>query len=840
MNNRWRYSARRRAFATILALAFVGGLGADHAASAIEAGAAKVAITPPVGTPLNGYGARLGRESRDVHDPLWVRCLYLDDGKTEVFLLSADLCLINPELRERIHQLAATSLRDGSSTETDRPRFIILTATHTHSGQGGMISALPFRAVSGRFMPEVLDATAQAFVQAMQSARASHQRAAVGFAAGVAEGLSVNRQEDGGPVDTQLGVIRVENADGVPIAVVANFAMHPTTIDGPDLFSISADFPGYCCATIETLAGGDTIALFLNGAEGNQGPGNPEAKKGWERTESLGRLLGERTWEVAGSVVCGDAALRVAQAAPSLPRSLADALLPREGILQVLEVEVQSAAPGETAQTPPPETLAVHFLPGEPCVQIGLELRRRAAEWGYAAQFTVGLANDFLGYFAPVDLYGTASYEASMNFFGPHIAQWLYVQLALLTSRAPHGEDEEAEAEEPPAVETHNGARWVTLRGTDFAMGAQRALAFRDEMERAYKDRVVASIAEAKMIPETGLGRFLGRYLDPTPLLLPASAIKARPRLYGVSQHVIDGLAGQAEVLGLPFDALWLLESAQPSAPAAGPLAGTLFAALGERAGADDLLVGFNSAANGLGAMLVTDVAPKEGHRFVAVSSTTSMGTFAGMNDSGLVLCAAPVSTTPVSGIDVPSLAAMLADESEKEPRPVAGPPLGIVLRSILQDTDGLDRALAQIRDIPELAGYHVMLATPAKKTERDRACVLECGPMPQVRLPQNDVLLGVATDASQADPVACARHRRVAELLEEEHIISAAELERALRDTEPLMADSTRVWSEQTDFGVVFLPSRRLVRIGFAGEDGVPGEFFEIHVDSASEGENE
>ena len=113
-----------------VAIASVVALILPYASAyALEAGAAKVEITPPVGTPMNGYGARMGRSSTGVHDPLWSRCLYLDDGETKVLLVNTDLCMINAELRARVLELAP---------EDVPPENIILTATHTHSAQGGM------------------------------------------------------------------------------------------------------------------------------------------------------------------------------------------------------------------------------------------------------------------------------------------------------------------------------------------------------------------------------------------------------------------------------------------------------------------------------------------------------------------------------------------------------------------------------------------------------------------------------------------------------------------------------------------------------------------------------
>ena len=217
-----------RFFILFTALLLIGCISAD----ALEAGAAKIDITAPVGAPLNGYGSRMGRDSTAVHDPIWARALYLDDGDTRLFLVSIDMIGIMPELRARVLELA---------TEIVPSENIILTATHTHSSQGATTRNILIRFVSGRYIPEVLEHNARGIVDAMRNAYEKRKRAALGYAVGKQEGLSVNRRYPDGPVDNQVGVISVEDADGNPISIVTNFAAHPTSIGGDDLFSFSAD-----------------------------------------------------------------------------------------------------------------------------------------------------------------------------------------------------------------------------------------------------------------------------------------------------------------------------------------------------------------------------------------------------------------------------------------------------------------------------------------------------------------------------------------------------------------------------------------------------------------------
>src|SRR6185295_12401753 len=56
----------------------------------LTAGVAKSDITPAVGTPLAGYGARLAKPSTGVHDPTEARALIIDNGSEKIAFVSVD------------------------------------------------------------------------------------------------------------------------------------------------------------------------------------------------------------------------------------------------------------------------------------------------------------------------------------------------------------------------------------------------------------------------------------------------------------------------------------------------------------------------------------------------------------------------------------------------------------------------------------------------------------------------------------------------------------------------------------------------------------------------------
>ncbi len=773
-----------RTTCALLTLAFAVAWVACAPANALEAGAAKIEISPPVGTPLNGYGDRMGRDSLAKHDSLWARALYLDDGETRAFLVNADLCVINPMLRQRVLELAPDAV----------PRdHIILTATHTHSGPGAMVKRFPIRLVSGRFIPEILESTAHGIAEAMHDAYQARQRAAIGYGTTAQTVLSKNRRVPDGPIDEQIGVVSVEDADGEMIAVLANFAAHPTSVPDIDQYSISADYPGFYYDELERLANAGCVALFINGAQGNQTIGNPEGKSGWERTESVGRLLAVRVKGVANNIVCGDANIHVGYATPQLPPTLAS-FQPKEVFLQTLEIN----------------DLLLCFVPGEPCVEIGLELRRRSLERSYGAQFTVGLSNDYLMYFVPQKFYADSNYESGMNFFGPRVEDWFYREFSKLMTR---GEPEPDPVLPPVAekVEVPGGFK-LTLRGTPYEMGAQRGQAFAEDIRSRYKERILDALETGALQPETGLWSKTPSFLDPTPVALPAMGMSARPLLQGLALGVFEEIEGLADGAGLPFDAAWLLQNAASFAEREdrttlfnSPLMCTMFAAVGDRAGADGLLVGRNLDWPLDEIPVILEMHPAEGRAFLQVGFTWNAGAFTGMNDAGVVLC---------------------AERAESlGPLPQKGAPIEMVLREVLAEAANFDEALAMLRAKDHLRGFHVL--TAGRDSEGAfKATVSEFGKTVAVRESTEGLLLGSDPDGYPVDEESAARHGRVLALLKEERILGKREIQRVLADAAPGKTEHAQIWNKATTHSVVFEPATRQVHVAFRDATGAPGEY--------------
>src|SRR5579862_1780454 len=86
------------------------------AAAQLKAGAAKVDITPDVSAssiPLGGYGARRGKPSTGIHDPVYSRAIVFAEGKEKAAVVSLDLCFLPANIRTEVYKhLVADGVKD--------------------------------------------------------------------------------------------------------------------------------------------------------------------------------------------------------------------------------------------------------------------------------------------------------------------------------------------------------------------------------------------------------------------------------------------------------------------------------------------------------------------------------------------------------------------------------------------------------------------------------------------------------------------------------------------------------------------------------------------------------
>lgn len=400
----------------------------------LYAGAARIEITPPPGQPMAGFpplnteisgGPRdtsgyFGREgvATDTHDPLYARALVLDDGQRTLALVTVDLVAVSTTftdaIREAVHEAIEVP-----------PEHLLIAASHTHSGPD------LFRWAEG-LDSEVTPEVQRRVVEVVCQAHTSRRPARIGWADGHLEQISINRRDPAGPIDPSVGVMWIEDEHEEPIALAVNFAVHTCMLSAANLL-YSADISGYAMTALERVYPG-AVALFLNGAAGNINPVAypwgpkenvvPAFRKAWHagrphprtfrNTARLGHILAGAALQTAEQVQerYSELALSGAIRPVTLPLKPPEELAQFRTFMglgpnfagtrldaQMLNTEVQALAVGPALYV---------GLPGEPFVELGLDLQQRLRP---ARTYVVGYANDDARYILPKAEYKNNRYE---------------------------------------------------------------------------------------------------------------------------------------------------------------------------------------------------------------------------------------------------------------------------------------------------------------------------------------------------------------------------------------------------------------------------------------------
>ena len=406
------------------------------------AGAARLDITPPPGQPMSGYpplqwqmegapadtSGYFGRDglSTGAHDSLYARALVLDNGQNIIALVAIDVATVNADFTEQVRKMVQE--KTGIP-----PEHIMLNASHTHSGPDLFHS-------TETLDPEVKPAIRHGVAEAICQAYANRQPARVGWADGHLERISINRRDDDGPINPQVGVMVIENEREQPIALAVNFAIHPIVLSAANLL-YSADLVGYAMTALERMYP-EAVALFLNGCAGNINPvaypwgakANivPVFRKAWHAGQPhprtfrsaarLGHILAATVLQTVEQVQALETELHLGGAVQpvALPLRSTKELSQYDAFFgfakdyssqqlgtQTLDTQVQSLVIGPALYV---------GLPGEPFVELGLELQQRLHP---TRCYVLGYCNDDAAYLLPQAAYENNRYETWGSLVAP-------------------------------------------------------------------------------------------------------------------------------------------------------------------------------------------------------------------------------------------------------------------------------------------------------------------------------------------------------------------------------------------------------------------------------------
>ena len=277
------------------------------------------------GSPLLAGVAKVDITNYDagpVNDPSYVKALVLKNDSFTFTMISVDVVAIG-EIG-RIKNDYMPSVRAQLKTQLGiLPEHVMVNASHCHS--------------------VVVNDVAARTVQAVHEAMKNLHPVKIGVGSGHEDRVMENRRfllKNGkqidsrrayslppdeefvkvGPVDPEIGVLRLDKINGDPLAVVYNFACHP--IQGVPSGGNTADMIGFASKVIEVSLGEDGMDLFVQGCGGDINPAFYKDVEHPHDAEPLGNLLGLSTMKAVRAIETkNDERFKVIRETLELPRA---------------------------------------------------------------------------------------------------------------------------------------------------------------------------------------------------------------------------------------------------------------------------------------------------------------------------------------------------------------------------------------------------------------------------------------------------------------------------------------------------------------------------------------
>jgi len=276
----------RFSFSILILLLASSGVHADH----FKVGFAKQNVTPTRAMPMWGYGDRHNVLSTGARDRLMAKAVVIDVGSEKLAIVGLDL---GRSPRDDQMERIRTAIKEQAGVG-----LVMISGSHTHHGP---VIELLDEVGKGKDMYD--DAVAYSaelelkIVDVIVAAAKNVQEAKIGWGTKIID-MNRNRHSkiEPKPRDPELAVIRFDSLDGKPIAVVTNFAAHPTMLKSSDL-RFSAEWPGQMQNAVEEAMGGP--CLFMQGSAGDM---SVRTTAETNTIETFGKAIADHVVEIAGAI----------------------------------------------------------------------------------------------------------------------------------------------------------------------------------------------------------------------------------------------------------------------------------------------------------------------------------------------------------------------------------------------------------------------------------------------------------------------------------------------------------------------------------------------------------
>lgn len=236
-------------------------------------------ITPNHTMPMAGYAPRNHFDS--VHDSLFTKVLAISNESTISYLITIDLLLFPPRLKELVVEKMKEQKRANE--------FLYLSASHTHSGLGGWNESMAGQFIAGKYDAVWLNAVADSIISNMNQAKKNSLPAKLSYWETDAGEYVTNRLVANGKIDGKLRGLKIIRQDSSD-AILFTYSAHPTNINHLAKI-ISGDYPNAINKKLNKK--GIDFSIFMAGMIGSHRLDHID-KSDYELVNSAAELLSDK------------------------------------------------------------------------------------------------------------------------------------------------------------------------------------------------------------------------------------------------------------------------------------------------------------------------------------------------------------------------------------------------------------------------------------------------------------------------------------------------------------------------------------------------------------------
>jgi len=323
-----------------------------------QAGAAEGTLDLPIGSPMGGFSSRCGylgsSSKQDTRDSAYtvnwdestgaqtrptIKAVWLHNGDDHLVIVKVDVIYTYDGMVEEL------ALRLGEATGIDLRGKVVITANHSHASFSNFSDQVHFYLGGDRYNEEIFQSFVHQTAEVALEAYEGLEPAAIGASwtqdwdpndtvyrdrRGDNDDLVLwEDQEDYvGGKDPFVHTLRIDGADGSPIAAMFTFGVHGTTLND-DSSMISSDAPGHLELVLQEQFDEPVVVMHLQGAAGDASPAGRD--EDYARLESVGEYAAPLLKAIWDTTPTSAEPLAMETASRHIPEGLEEVRVTRDG-----------------------------------------------------------------------------------------------------------------------------------------------------------------------------------------------------------------------------------------------------------------------------------------------------------------------------------------------------------------------------------------------------------------------------------------------------------------------------------------------------------------------------